>query len=243
MKQTFIDFKSWTIKGLGLSLGLFMGYLFAVSVGNLNTFSSGATVSSSEINSNFTTLKTAIESLNMEVQTNLASINSQNNSLIPVGTILPYAAASVPPTGFLLCDGSAVSRTTYASLFAVLGTTLGSGDGSTTFNLPDTKAAMPVGAGTSTRFTQNVTRTIGQYSNDQLQGFEKYLFRPGTQQLYLVADFQAGTGGMFSGGPFVGANTIRHQTKDFISDGFNGTPRIGNETHGKQFAVHFIIKY
>ncbi|MEM7182655.1 MAG: phage tail protein [Spirochaetota bacterium] len=240
LKKTLIDFKNLSVRVLGLSFGLFIGYLFAVSIGSLNTFSSGNTVSSSEINSNFTTLKTAIETLNIEVQTNLASINSQNNSL--VGTILPYAAPTAPPTGFLLCDGSAVSRVTYASLFAVLGTTWGSGDGSTTFNLPDTKAAMPVGAGTSTRFTQNVSRTIGQYSNDQLQGFEKYLVRSDNQE-YLTASNPSGTGGRFLTGSVYDANTIRYQTKDFISDGSNGTPRIGNETHGKQFAVHFIIKY
>lgn len=53
----------------------------------------------------------------------------------PAGTILPFGGTAAP-TGFLLCDGSAVSRTTYATLFAVIGTTYGSGDGSTTFNLP-----------------------------------------------------------------------------------------------------------
>ena len=54
----------------------------------------------------------------------------------PVGAIMPYGG-STAPTGWLLCDGSAVSRTTYAALYAVIGTTYGSGDGNTTFNLPD----------------------------------------------------------------------------------------------------------
>lgn len=54
---------------------------------------------------------------------------------MPTGSILPFGG-SAAPTGFLLCDGSAVSRTTYATLFAVIGTTYGSGDGTTTFNLP-----------------------------------------------------------------------------------------------------------
>ena len=54
----------------------------------------------------------------------------------PVGTLI-YFAASTPPTGFLKANGAAVSRTTYADLFAVIGTTWGVGDGSTTFNLPD----------------------------------------------------------------------------------------------------------
>ena len=51
------------------------------------------------------------------------------------GMIKPFAGTTVP-TGYLLCDGSAVSRTTYANLFAAIGTTYGTGDGSTTFNLP-----------------------------------------------------------------------------------------------------------
>jgi microcystin-dependent protein len=52
------------------------------------------------------------------------------------GTVLPFAGATAP-NGWLLCHGQAVSRTTYASLFAVVGTTYGTGDGSTTFNVPD----------------------------------------------------------------------------------------------------------
>ncbi len=53
-----------------------------------------------------------------------------------IGLISPYAG-SVAPTGWLLCDGSAINRTTYAALFGVTGTAYGSGDGSTTFNLPN----------------------------------------------------------------------------------------------------------
>lgn len=52
------------------------------------------------------------------------------------GMMMMYGAAAAPD-GWLLCDGTAISRTTYADLYAVLGTTYGSGDGSTTFNLPD----------------------------------------------------------------------------------------------------------
>lgn len=62
----------------------------------------------------------------------------------PVGEVIAYAGASVP-TGWLRCDGSAVSRTTYAKLFAVIGTTFGTGDGSTTFNLPDLAGRVPLG--------------------------------------------------------------------------------------------------
>lgn len=68
--------------------------------------------------------------------------------LVPTGTILPYARSTLPggvSDEYLLCDGSAVSRTTYSSLFAIIGTTYGAGNGSTTFNLPDLRGRMPVG--------------------------------------------------------------------------------------------------
>ena len=55
---------------------------------------------------------------------------------IPTATIIPWSSASAP-AGFLECNGAAVSRSTYAALFAVVGTTYGAGDGSSTFNVPD----------------------------------------------------------------------------------------------------------
>lgn len=67
----------------------------------------------------------------------------------PPGTLKPFAGAAAP-TGWLLCDGTAVSRTTYADLFAALGTAYGVGDGASTFNLPDLRGRVPVGKGTHT---------------------------------------------------------------------------------------------
>lgn len=61
---------------------------------------------------------------------------------------LPWPVAT-PPPGWLLCDGAAISRTTYAALFAVIGTLYGAGDGSTTFNLPNMQGRVPVGQDTS----------------------------------------------------------------------------------------------
>lgn len=68
--------------------------------------------------------------------------------LLPVGALIPFAGSSAPD-GFLLCDGDAVSRTTYAELFAEIGTTFGEGDGSTTFNLPDFRGRMAIGVAAS----------------------------------------------------------------------------------------------
>ena len=62
------------------------------------------------------------------------------------GMTFPFAG-TVAPTGFLVCDGSAVSRGTFSALFTAIGTTWGDGDGSTTFNLPDTRGRVILGAG------------------------------------------------------------------------------------------------
>jgi microcystin-dependent protein len=67
---------------------------------------------------------------------------------ILTGEIKMWGTATAP-SGYLLCIGTAVSRTTYAALFAIYSTTFGSGDGSTTFNLPDFRDRMPIGAGTT----------------------------------------------------------------------------------------------
>lgn len=79
-------------------------------------------------------------------------------SRAPVGSILWYTGENVP-TGYLLCDGSAVSRTDYADLFSVVGTTFGAGDGSTTFNLPDLRAKFIRGAGANNGYTASFGQT------------------------------------------------------------------------------------
>ena len=63
---------------------------------------------------------------------------------IPTATIIEWSDSSIP-SGFLECDGSAVSRTTYSALFTIIGTTYGAGDGSSTFNLPDLQDNVIIG--------------------------------------------------------------------------------------------------
>jgi microcystin-dependent protein len=69
---------------------------------------------------------------------NFTSDSLTGSLIVATGTIVPWTVSSAP-TGYLECDGSAVSRTTYSVLFGVIGTTYGSGDGSSTFTLPDLK--------------------------------------------------------------------------------------------------------
>ncbi len=96
---------------------------------------------------------------------------------IPVGTISPYAGTSAP-ANWLLCDGAAVSRATYAALFAVTSTAYGAGDGSTTFNVPDLRGRIVVGSGTGaqqgasgsgviTGGTALTARGVGQFFGDE----------------------------------------------------------------------------
>lgn len=81
----------------------------------------------------------------------------------PTGTIL-MNGASTAPAGWLTCDGTAVSRSTYADLFARVGTTWGAGNGTTTFNIPDLRGRSPIGAGTGSGLT---ARTLGtQYGTE-----------------------------------------------------------------------------
>lgn len=86
----------------------------------------------------------------------------------PAGMVTQYAGLTAP-SGWLLCDGSAVSRTTYASLFAAISTTYGAGDGSTTFALPNLQGRVPVGKNSATFTTlggtggaETVTLTVAQ---------------------------------------------------------------------------------
>lgn len=83
------------------------------------------------------------------------------NGVLPTGMMVPYAGTAAPSGGgWLFCDGSAVSRTTYAALFAVCSTNFGAGDGSTTFNLPDMRGRTPVGYDASNA-TGRMTNSAG----------------------------------------------------------------------------------
>lgn len=71
-------------------------------------------------------------------------VNGSVVAATPAGAVTQFAGASAP-TGYLLCEGQAVSRTTYSALYAVIGNSYGAGDGSTTFNLPNLQGNVPVG--------------------------------------------------------------------------------------------------
>jgi|SRR6188768_1343636 len=98
-----------------------------------------------------TVLTRDIFAANIDVPTPVANTDAANKAYadskaVPIGTTLPYMGESMPPAGWLLCNGTAVSRTTYSALFGLIGTSFGVGNGSTTFNVPDMSVMIGVGA-------------------------------------------------------------------------------------------------
>jgi microcystin-dependent protein len=89
-----------------------------------------------------------------EIANNAVTQAKTNNMLVPAGAVMAFAMNSAP-TGWLAANGNAISRTTYATLFAAIGTTYGAGNGSTTFNLPDLRGYFVRGSGTNSDGTSS----------------------------------------------------------------------------------------
>lgn len=95
-----------------------------------------------------------------------------------------FFARSTAPAGWLKCDGSAVSRTTYAALFAAIGTTFGAGNGSTTFNLPDARGEFIRGWDDGRGV--DAGRGLGSAQGDDLKAHRHYLFTPTVASLPIT---------------------------------------------------------
>jgi len=148
--------------------------------------------------------------------------------LMPVGAVLAFAMNSAP-SGWLDANGAAVSRTTYAALFAAIGTTYGAGDGSTTFTLPDLRGYFIRGAGTSADGTAS-----GTFGAKQADAFQGHIHN-------LYGNTIAATGAGFPGGSNYGYYGTT--TTGPVSDGTNGTPRTANETRPRNIAMLYCIKF
>lgn len=153
----------------------------------------------------------------------------------PPGAVIMYGAASAP-TGWLNCDGSSVLRATYANLFAVIGTTYGSADG-THFTLPDFRGIFPRGSGSNGTLTNAngsaFSGTLGTYQNDKMQGH--YHGRLYSGDCTTGVNFTSITNS-------AGASASAVTTGSPVTDGTNGTPRTGLETNPANLGINFIIK-
>lgn len=101
--------------------------------------------------------------------TNVEYVNTYvNNNLvnsIPIGTVLPYCGNSPPNSNWVLAQGQDISRVTYSALFALIGTTFGAGNGTTTFNVPNMTTRVPAGAGTTSGAEFLLGTTGGQVTH------------------------------------------------------------------------------
>ena len=152
----------------------------------------------------------------------------------PIGSIIPFGSSAIP-SGYLLCNGQALSRTAYSELFAVIGTAFGTGDGSSTFNVPDLREMAIVGAGENTNLTiaAHDVYALGEFKDDQMQGH--WHSSPDLTGYYVDWESKRFGPGQFG-------TSISNPVQDPISDGKNGSPRVGSTTHGKQVGVNYIIK-
>ena len=108
-----------------------------------------------DLGNSYTSLDRALSTFESYIENKIDSIETP-----PIGIISPFGGINAPP-GWLICDGSAVSRILYDELFQVIGTTYGSGDGSTTFNLPDLRKKIPIGYSSSDQGYDTLGNSIG----------------------------------------------------------------------------------
>jgi len=136
------------------------------------------------------------------------------------GTILPTVATSAP-AGWLLCDGSAVSRTDYSNLFALVGTTFGAGNGSTTFNLPDLRGRSIIGVGQGSGLS---SRTRGQTGGAEVHQL-------GAGEIPAHQHFMFNTDSTSNGSPTVSASQYVPRYNSTSSNGsydMNGTAAVAS---------------
>jgi microcystin-dependent protein len=153
-----------------------------------------------------------------------------------VGTIKPWGKAAAP-AGYLLCDGSAVSRTTYADLFAVLSTTYGVGNGSTTFNVPNLAGKYPqgkdgsnnlAGTGGANTVTVSVTDNKG-VANNQAVTVTGSIANTSLTTAQLAS--HSHTGGRGSGNSQAGSDNSNISTSSSANTGSAGSGTAHNHSH------------
>lgn len=161
---------------------------------------------------------------------------STNFSDAPVGAIFPFGGTDIP-ISFLLCDGSAVSRTDYEDLFNVIGTAFGTGDGSTTFNLPDLREAVPKGAGLTGLSNNHYDvdgLALGEFIDDRFQDHAHKTYVNGDPNYpFKTSNTAQGSSGGWSGG----------SQYNLIAMGVTSSSmRSGATTEVKSVGVNYIIK-
>jgi len=162
----------------------------------------------------------------------------------PVGQIVSWSgSAGSLPTGYFLCDGSAVSRTTYAALYAIVGTTHGAGNGSSTFNLPDLRDRFVVGASNSTGDTTYPGVSPGATGGSATDTVNI----SGSDTVNISVSGSTGFEQLQGGGTFVSTGSLnRRHTHTFSGSGSDTVNISGSDTVNTLppfYALAYIIQY
>ena len=161
----------------------------------------------------------------------------------PAGIVAPFAGTSAP-SGWLACNGAAVSRTNYATLFAAIGTTWGAGDGSVTFNVPDLRGMFLRGTGTNATGSSSgaVGQAVGSYAADTYLNHNHTASQPAHSHSYNgvsgSSSYNGGSGGSITVPNAVGQTTGTAQPAITVDTSTTG----GTETKPKNYGVLYIIK-
>ena len=151
-------------------------------------------------------------------------VTATAQALLPAGAVMPFAMNSAP-AGWLAADGAAVSRSTYAALFAAVGTAHGVGDGSTTFNVPDLRGIFVRGSGSQTISGKTYNKTFATKEQDAvITHTHEYATRTST--------FGAASGA--NGGAFIGTSTLETGSMN---------PAGAVETSPANIALLYCIKF
>ena len=155
----------------------------------------------------------------------------------PLGTINAFGG-SVAPDGWLMCQGQAVSRTTYADLFAVVGTAFGAGDGSTTFNIPDLRGEFLRGAGDNSHSGQGNGGSVGTHQDGTT--VVASIMGNGYGVIYNMTN---GTVASSTYDKWVGnsGNTYVHNTTSYETESYANVIGTG-KARPTNTSVNFIIK-
>jgi len=172
--------------------------------------------------------------------TQAGQIAALQAGIVPVGTIITYSSET-PPPGYLECDGTPLSRTAYPNLFAAIGTAFGSGDGSSTFHIPDLRGQFLRGWAHGTPRGMDPDRNVrfpwnvGGVSGDHVGSYQSAAFAAHAHSVYSGALNPFGSFSTVAGG-----NSV-----DFGAPGSFGltTNNGGSETRPWNVAVMYAIKY
>lgn len=174
---------------------------------------------------------------------NIAHTLSKNNDYRNMPGVIQIWPGNTPPAGWLLCNGQAVSRTTYANLFSVLGTTYGQGDGSTTFNVPDLTGRVPMGTNGTYPLASKGGETAHTLSEEELPAVNGYLEFHNIYTGTNLADVKNAFSGEKISGKYRDGGSTQTGASSYVVVNLDFGQDAAHNNMQPYLAQNYIIKY